>query len=697
MAVSSSAINSNIQRRRRGSSSNQGLSQQPHPHPPSKKARTHRAHNPRHVGLTASTLDVADFAVARTRELARLRSAVRDNDKAAGKRVYQSLAWHARRRSMSHSARRMPKRLRRVHELQLVRSKAVRPGQLTEGVSRVDPIAGRRIMRKYRGRGRFLAAIRRVRLCRDGLLETHVWHAKRFVMHKQHAHVLAARCNDRGDRSALRCAKQACVAHDESYLRVLLVHADDAAALLACLKEVVRADDARRLAMPAVMHGARMARDVVVAAIPAGVASAGPVDVLVSGDGRAAWLWARPDVAAAVLQAVRGAAERAMGKVRVDETSDAPGRFRVLGPTADTVLETALRVRGDAARVLQLGARCVGADVVVNATFRKGDEKTRDRADAAANAAADAAGSNDLWDAGARQGMYERGLRANADAVAGTDVAVPVRLVQRGGSGGWYGWDVIVPRGWCMAVWARLMYINRGRAIGTQELHRVLLVRRDTWLFPEDFVDCAGARKLLATWQTQLEARRRLRPLGKRACLGDNLVAGVAKLCASDVDMKTDADTDADTDTEMEGTLAVVRGAMALRRTLGVMAHVTKGKRAQDCGSGSDNMLVSVRIDAMARGVPKRRAEIRDVVDGAVLGVVLDGAYDLTSGAGVGRGVAQIAALRRTFTQQSVVRAGAVGVEVGGRRVGRVAGLKVVFRNVEAQAPWRHAVLTVVQ
>ena len=61
---------------------------------------------------TPLALNVLDFAEARANELHNMTKALEAKPVEAGKRVFQQLPRHMRRRAMSHNVRRLPRRLK---------------------------------------------------------------------------------------------------------------------------------------------------------------------------------------------------------------------------------------------------------------------------------------------------------------------------------------------------------------------------------------------------------------------------------------------------------------------------------------------------------------------------------------------------------------------------------------------------------
>lgn len=677
---------------------------------------TTRSDSKQPIPLNTSTLDVVDFAVARAHELSALRLALRE--RSGTRRVYQTLSWHARRRTMSHSARRMPHRLRAAHEAQLLKSKAVTPS-----VRDAPGPAGKRMLRKYRGRARFLKALRRLRVTRAAYLETHIWHAKRFAMRQLHSFKVAATCRDRGVRSAFRALTRSCVAHDESYLRVAQIVASDSSSVVAVFRRATTADDALRISTQRARTGERIVRNVVLHSpdsTPAGLS-----DVLYAPEGTVAWLWLRPEVADDVLSALEDVCAITEGDATASWVADMPGRFRVLGPRAELVLKAVIHWKDTDDSVMRRGARCEREGIVVSAAFSAtalGGPKISQcgkKLDAHVH----------LWDSETRSELMVRAVRRTRDPM--TNIGIPALLLQRGGDCGYYGWDVIVPRGWCMPVWAALMNANGRRAIGIDEVHELQAFSNSGVLFPDEFVDCPSAYANLKVARTQHEQFVARHPIGKRPPLGEGVLAILGRLAddkvttdrpqkrlrglniANDRDKGDEGHEDRGTINEAESHLwrrfSVLRGTLALRSALGVIAGGISS------GSGYDNWFVAVAVRTVLRGIPRRDAVIsiltsqsNGVAIHETIGVVLSGGYGLDVGIGVGRAIVRVDGLRRawecakrssckTSPPMSLSPATVRLVRCSARAAVRLKAVPVVFRNVGANSPWRDAVLTVVR
>ncbi|XP_015124661.1 ribonucleases P/MRP protein subunit POP1 [Diachasma alloeum] len=119
------------------------------------------------------------------------------------KLVFQKLPVHMRRRVMSHNAKRMPRRLREAHQMQMEKS----------GL----PPRAKRPSRKYRRRPHNLLLEYSRRKRTKKWLETHIWHAKRFHMCEKWGYKIPNFSNDRGFRASYRAVAKHCMMQDVSY------------------------------------------------------------------------------------------------------------------------------------------------------------------------------------------------------------------------------------------------------------------------------------------------------------------------------------------------------------------------------------------------------------------------------------------------------------------------------------------------
>jgi hypothetical protein len=160
-------------------------------------------------------LDVSAYAAARLRELWHLQHLVGAQPRPdligttsgtfprSSRRIFQLLPWHVRRRTMSFSARRVPRRWRLRAEAEL----AQQPQASRSRVSQRQCQRYRRRTRRYYRQSSWLLRDRSEPHSQYGWLETHIWHAKRMHMFEPcwGGRLAWAPC-DRGLASFWRCA-----------------------------------------------------------------------------------------------------------------------------------------------------------------------------------------------------------------------------------------------------------------------------------------------------------------------------------------------------------------------------------------------------------------------------------------------------------------------------------------------------------
>ncbi|KAJ9596564.1 hypothetical protein L9F63_012397 [Diploptera punctata] len=146
-------------------------------------------------------LAVRKYVSARAQEIAALTQAIEDPQRTA--LVFQKLPKHMRRRVMSRTSKRLPRRLREAHMQQLEKS----------GL----PPKPKRPSRKYRRRPKNLLLEYNRRQKKFVWLETHIWHAKRFHMIEKWGYKIADVPNDKCFRACYRATANHCLLQDISY------------------------------------------------------------------------------------------------------------------------------------------------------------------------------------------------------------------------------------------------------------------------------------------------------------------------------------------------------------------------------------------------------------------------------------------------------------------------------------------------
>ncbi|PXF46552.1 Ribonucleases P/MRP protein subunit POP1 [Gracilariopsis chorda] len=472
-----------------------------------------------------TTLDVVDFAVARALELRTLRNAT--SSSTGTRRVYQQLAWHGRRRTMSHSSRRMPARLRAAHAAQLAKQ---RPPGVPE--RQIGPKGAARC-RKYRKKARFLKAIRKLRSKNEAWLETHIWHAKRFLMGNVGGRHVAMRCNDRGYRSAYRASARACVLHDASYLDIIEI-TGNVNKLKALLKAATGAHGSRVTTDP-VVKGLRRVTNVI---IMDGDRTVGPSDILwqprsevvpsaegdvvmrESEEDTKVWVWIQPSLTDLVLRLLVNHATRT---TKIQKLTFPPQIFSLFGPRSGIVLASVLQCKSiyfsHIARARS--ANCLPADCVFaghaedpRASFppkRMSENAKLVGGTGDIGKAFQTVPVSELWHDKERELWKERIATGKGKSVL---EEMPFILLQRPMSVAG-GYDLLIPPGTGMIFWNSLMYANGARAIGVEEMRR-LRIENLLEVFPEDFQDGAVGYSLMETEMLNKNEWYHRRPPAKR-------------------------------------------------------------------------------------------------------------------------------------------------------------------------------------
>ena len=313
-------------------------------------------------------LEVSEYAAARLREIIELHGAVATPRARLGgarsgtrtvrnRRAFQLLPWHARRRSMSFSARRVPRRYRQAAAAELERQAAALtvPSRPHRAVAKQ-----RRRTRRYYRRSGWLLEARARKAAERGWLETHVWHAKRMHMVRPAwGGVIALEPCDRGVRSFWRCVAHtrgpmtredgsyACALYDASWQRVVEVHATTDN--MEALERVLSAETTRQLQTAAVARGRKRLTGVCIRDADARVLAA-QVEVLCPPrpPRDTLWLLVHPASVQAVLDAFTAVPSGTLGdnvreRPRAYPLADGCVRLELYGARSTQVLYRVLR------------------------------------------------------------------------------------------------------------------------------------------------------------------------------------------------------------------------------------------------------------------------------------------------------------------------------------------------------------------
>lgn len=488
--------------------------------------RKRRLSKPSNVLWSATgprSIDVLDFAMARAADLKELQKAAASTT--GNRRVFQRLSWHRRRRTMSHTSYRMPKRFRSAHRRELVQDGKDPDSKLG--------VKGKMRCRKYRRRAKWLMALRRLRTIRKGeagtWLETHIWHAKRFKMGEiWGGRKVGLWPVDRGVRSGWKATSRDCVAHDASYMDVVQLSTERDGFCLRkvlgrCLKGGLNGSE-----MAAdVLQGRRMVDTIIYDTFYNRTVA--PVSIMWRPNGKQAWLWVHPAAKQDVSSTLASADRECLVDIKLLVGKFC--RFEIIGPRAINILLSVLtKVKSHNDGWQQL--RCLRSTCCLperrilslevedpRAAFppKKSQGATRK---ASMHTLRDIVSSerwtedSRLWDAEELEKLAK-----NSKHTDGTPFQfVPVFCIQRpaslsGGFGS--GWTIILPGSWGMSFWVSFMYATGSRAVGLREMRHIATESQQPF-FPHDFPDTEASLKDSENREMQSIHQYKKRPRSKR-------------------------------------------------------------------------------------------------------------------------------------------------------------------------------------
>uniref|UniRef100_A0A3Q3GGI7 POP1 homolog, ribonuclease P/MRP subunit n=1 Tax=Labrus bergylta TaxID=56723 RepID=A0A3Q3GGI7_9LABR len=225
------------------------------------------------------------FARARAAEVSAMLKAV---NRTTGKcHVFGSLPKHMRRRAMSHNTKRLPLRLRdRANRMSL------------KAGSKKEPAKNKSRKARRRHGNMLLEFNRRQR--KNVWLETHIWHAKRFIMVKKWGYCLGHRPTNKCYRPCYRAMNSHCLLQDHSYYCCIELQGEEST-LLASLSRLTSKEAGPTFAAAMTLSGQRQGSVVVYRAGQYPLQPLGPVTFLwrpqIQGSTiRQLWIWAHPTI-----------------------------------------------------------------------------------------------------------------------------------------------------------------------------------------------------------------------------------------------------------------------------------------------------------------------------------------------------------------------------------------------------------------
>ena len=162
---------------------------------------------------------------ARSSELSSLLSSLASKEVVeggGGRRVFQSLPRHLRRRAQSHNLHRLPYRLRAAAQ------REIESGMMaSSSSSTASPATALTNHRRKRRRPANILAQHAHRQTKHHWLETHIWHAKRMHMLNAWGYRLARTTTDKGWRALYKAGLHLCTVCDVSYISCVSVTGEE--------------------------------------------------------------------------------------------------------------------------------------------------------------------------------------------------------------------------------------------------------------------------------------------------------------------------------------------------------------------------------------------------------------------------------------------------------------------------------------
>lgn len=474
-----------------------------------------------------SSLHLLRFTSARYKEIQTMKQSLRTSSSV--KLAFQKLPVHMRRRVMSHTVKRLPRRLREMHMSQLQKS-GLPPKQ-------------KRPSRKHRRRPRNLMEEYARRRRRVKWLETHIWHAKRFHMVEKWGYKLADRPCDKSFRACYRATAKHCLLQDISYFCCIEIEGPQGV-LTEKLKKVCEPCVGLSFGAKAFIKGSREGSTILFKPGASPKQAIGTVyfnwKPMTDVNKNALWLWLHPAFYSEALNVLITVFDVTCNNMETEEQSQNAiyvnnelgiklaelkfelNRFRLTGPLSQAVLRDSLRIveannpsdwfkaylnnsnnRQSFANQInhwnningvsnpaELSPRVILSLIVADPRFHLPNKRTK-----ALSNLGDYKGhlySNEpdiavspLWDRMIRRVVKESKISNAAIAdlrsqlllpgseLEETGVPVPLLLIQRPGNsvenlGYAAGWDVVIPAAWAQPFW--MAFVMRGaRAGGLRE------------------------------------------------------------------------------------------------------------------------------------------------------------------------------------------------------------------------------------
>lgn len=465
------------------------------------------------------SLQLLRFTSARYKEIQTMKQSLKSTSSV--KLAFQKLPVHMRRRVMSHTAKRLPRRLREMHMSQLHKS-GLPPKQ-------------KRPSRKHRRRPKNLMDEYARRRRRVKWLETHIWHAKRFHMVEKWGYKLADRPCDKAFRACYRASAKHCLLQDISYFCCVEIEGPQGV-LTEQLKGVCEPCVGLSIGAKAFIKGSREGTTILFKPGASPKQAIGTIyfnwKPIADVSRNALWLWLHPAFYGEALNALitvldvtcnnmetedqsqNGTYVNKQLNIKLAELKFELNRFRLTGPLSQAVLRDSLRIAdannpsewfkiylnnsnnrqsfanqinhwnniNGVANPSELSPHVVLSLIVTDPRFHLPNKRTKALSNAEEYKGHLYSHEPDisvtpLWDRTIRQDVKESKISNAAFAelrsqllvpgseLEGTGVPVPLLLIQRPGNFGYgAGWDVVIPAAWGQAFW--MAFVMRGARVG---------------------------------------------------------------------------------------------------------------------------------------------------------------------------------------------------------------------------------------
>ncbi|ORY00772.1 POP1-domain-containing protein [Basidiobolus meristosporus CBS 931.73] len=502
------------------------------------------------IGRAPRTIDVVDFAEARSFEINAMQNAIRRAKEGAVQRAFQSLPRHLRRRAASHNVKRLPVRLR---------EKALREMANDNTISKKGPSR-----RKKRRPGSIMDEYKR-RQVNKRWLETHIWHSKRAKMVERWGYRLAEHPNEKSIRSSYKASSYLSLIHDASYFGCIQLSGSEKA-----ITHVLNSlTDPNGPSVGGIRYntGKRQCSTFLYRYMGYPSAAICPVTLIwrpvsQNSNKRFVWMWVHPSTYEESYEALLDAIEKLelSDDIEIEDLRDELVQFELTGPRTQALLDAVFSVSGESLNAevwkklsclrstSSLPPGCVLGLLVDDPRLQfpqkvpsRYEDTPQDKVDDLnhiLNEWPDNVADSDIWNSETRRKLISEMIseeklnqRRNDNLIPGTklkpeiyDAKIPILLIQRNGlafttnslsSPEWSnGWNLIIPSGWGMAFWKS--FIFAGARFGGLRERDAMHFEAGLPCFPYDYPGTKAYREFSDKHKAKAEEMFNKKPPAKR-------------------------------------------------------------------------------------------------------------------------------------------------------------------------------------